>query len=178
MSGDVESLARLKGKARQSFKSDVNWFFAADLLATSYERAKDYENASKMYKRILDEQSDPNSRLQAMVSYAKSEAKLGRIDEAISLLVGEINKTQDDQELANLYYTLYEIYGATKMGLAALEKAIDLKPTDTGLRFTAGFHNKESLLSIFHYSTSLDFSPNEPSTLNVSSRIMVNQLPT
>ncbi|PYS90101.1 MAG: hypothetical protein DMF64_15990 [Acidobacteria bacterium] len=152
--------------------------YANHFLAFCYQTAGDYYKARVFFELAAEQygrkgSTKENQRIRCIIYAADSLFKINLRKEAYSKIMSELTKTDDQMLIADLYVglaSLYEQAGESNLRAIALEKAIEHKPNDVGLRFSAGLtYGKETAthaISMLHYKTLLQFNGKHAAALN------------
>jgi len=166
---DTSALPRLYELSKnEKITGYTNW-----LIGLCQEKASQFDKAAQAYKISAQLATVEGARAQHFVSVAKSLFKAGKQGEAFEELISELQSVSGMGAVATVYEglaSLYELAGDNELQALALEKALELKPNDTNLRFkTAYSYSKEkgfNALSLQHYQTLLEFESDNADALN------------
>jgi Flp pilus assembly protein TadD len=166
--GDTTAITELQKRTEDPDIAGSTYF----LLGVSYERVNRYLDAATAYEKSVLLRTG-SARIASINSAAKSLFKAGRENEAVARIAEELRKNSSE-DVGDLYEGLAAIYeGAEKHELRALalEKALEHKPNDANLHFSAAWsysqgETKPSVLAILHYELVTRFDRHNGSALN------------
>ena len=165
---DTSAMSKLKDLAEQKEVSS----FAQYVIGHCYEKAGDFEKAAKAYEISAQDIQKEERRASIIVSVARCLFKSGEHKEAFGKVMNELGKLTSHNAVAKLYEglaSLYELKQDPELQAIALEKAIENRPNDTDLHFTAAYSYSErefDALTLLHYKTLLRFTPDNDAALN------------
>ncbi len=160
---DTESLAQLEKLAADNPKSN-----AYSLVGSCYSFSGDYSRAAEAYETSAQHATDQKGRILGLTSASKALFRAGKKERAFSLLMNELSK-DESSELYEGLAELFQMNGDHELRALALEKALEQKPNDKGILFSAAYsfgEAKQGRLALLHYKTLLDFSPDAAISLN------------
>jgi|GEM_PF-6248729 len=138
-------------------KSNPKLPFPQRRLGQIREQLKDYINAAETFKIAADLTIDPAIKISRICDAALSYAHAKKITDATELLKNILKRTSDITTKCKLFKTLGDIAkieNQKHIATAYWEKALELNPFDTDIRFSIAYQYSElglNYLSIFHY---------------------------
>jgi len=166
--GDTSALGELQQLTEQEDVAATAYQF----LAQCYETAGDFKNAGDAYEVSAQHADSEQERADAVVQAAMCLFKDGKQQDAYTRVMHEISELSVPDALSALYEGLASLYEHAKeraLRALALEKALEIKPNDIRLRFSAAYsYGDENLdpLALLHYKTLLRFAPDAAGSLN------------
>jgi Flp pilus assembly protein TadD len=166
--GDTSSLEKLKKLAKHEEAANKAYY----LIALVYASNNNIEKAVENYELSIKHCKKESDKAYRVVLMAESLHEANSHEAAYERILKEINQTDDTEGLVKLYTGLAELYKKDKelwLRALALEKAVELKPNDTGLLFDLAYaygETKQYHLSVFHYFRLLHFQPKNAGALN------------
>jgi Flp pilus assembly protein TadD len=173
--GDVSAITKLQDMT----KAEKAAPYANNAIAFCYDVSGDYGKAGNYFEQAAqgyakkDTAKGEERKIRCIIRAADCLHKAELKQAAYSKIMRAIAETTDQLSLSDLYAglaSLYEKAGETDLHALALEKAIEFKPNDINLRFSAGFsYAKEKsthAISLLHYKTLLQFDDKHTSALN------------
>lgn len=167
---DTSALKRMEELAQiEELRADgYRW------IAYSYDEAGDHTRAAQFFELAAKEygNKDAPARATATVSSSRSLFRGGHQDEAIEKLMGLLGIETSPDAKTELYQGLawiHEQLGDSLLRAFALEKALEFRPNDTSLRFSAAYSYSQTelkTLALLHYQILLSFTPDESMALN------------
>ena len=170
--GDRTALDELQDLAQREGIDSIVRRVTLRYMGYCYDGVGDFGKAVDKYEAAACHSETDVDRASDTVSIATCLYKMGEKSEALNRIMNEVGKGPDDQALSNLYKglaSLYELSKDMEFRAFALEKALQLNPNDTELRFRAGYsyaQKKRHTLALLHYKTLLEFEPEHAMTLN------------
>lgn len=165
---DEKALIELRQQASDPTNESANSW-----LGFTLTQLGEYEQAFQAYSTAAVAARDPNRAAEHIKEAAEALAKLGEFDRAEEYLQSEIIARNDAHQRARLYRGLASVYqewGEPELRALALERAIELNPEMTTLRFAAGYAyshvDEEHPLSLLHYVTKARVDEDDAATLN------------
>ena len=150
--GKTDAIPRIR-----VFLTDMEIVYDANMaLGFCYANSDDFENATKFYSQALEKASNEEEKSVVASQYSSSLYRNSKKDDAIKILVDVLSATTEDSNKVRLYESLADIYEKEKdheNRAFVLDKAVELKPNDTGLIFKVGYSYAESEydeLSLLH----------------------------
>jgi len=143
---------------------------ASFYLGLSYERLKDFDKAVEALQKSVDT-APADVKPHRFVSLAQAIAANGKPEQAVATLVDSLANFPDRKEQVILYEGLAGIFektGDQEMRALSLELALEGKPQDTELRFSAAWsYSKHGFrdMSLLHYSAEVS-AKSDASALN------------
>lgn len=171
-SGDTSALEKLQDLAEQVSSTPEVLSNVKEYIGMSYELASDYRRAAEAYVSANEAAQTEEGRANMTVAAAKCLFSAGDREAAFSKITNGIGSSSKSKALSTLYQglaSLYEKEGNKEFETIALEKAIENSPNDRQLLFGAAYSYDEdeaNILSLLHYNTLLEFSPDDPAALN------------
>ncbi len=166
--GKTDAIPRIR-----VFLTDMEVVYDANMaLGFCYANSDDFENATKFYSEALEKASNEEEKSVVASQYSSSLYRNSKKDDAIKILVDVLSATTEDSNKVRLYESLADIYEKEKdheNRAFVLDKAVELKPNDTGLIFKVGYSYAESEydeLSLLHYKNAQAINPNDESVQN------------
>ncbi|KKQ31917.1 MAG: hypothetical protein US45_C0037G0011 [Candidatus Nomurabacteria bacterium GW2011_GWA1_37_20] len=166
--GKTDAIPRIR-----VFLTDMEVVYDANMaLGFCYANSDDFENATKFYSQALEKASNEEEKSVVASQYSSSLYRNSKKDDAIKILVDVLSATTEDSNKVRLYESLADIYEKEKdheNRAFVLDKAVELKPNDTGLIFKVGYSYAESEydeLSLLHYKNAQAINPNDESVQN------------
>ncbi len=167
--GDTSSIGKLEEIASRN--PDVASSTYA-VLGRCFEEAREFERAVQAYEASVSTATTDEERAERTVALAVSLYPTGQWQNGLSKIMAELGNEKSSVARATLYTglaRLFELQDDSELRALALEKAVELKPNDPSLRFRTAYSygNKQMhYLALLHYRASLEFKPNDESTLN------------
>ena len=167
---DTSALRRLEdlAQAQEAEVSTDAYFW----IGHCYEIAGDFEKAARAFDSAAQTSKTEGERAYNVTSAARCLFKGDRQQEALGKIMREIGKVTTPGTTPILYEGLASLYGLAEdpeLRALALEKVLESRPNDTGLRFRVAYSYGQkdlSALSLLHYKTLLQFDPNNAIGLN------------
>ena len=166
--GDTFALAKLEDLAkREEISGNVHYW-----IGSCYETAGDFEKAARAYEISAEEPQTEKARASDILSVARCLFRAGKQQDAFTRVTQELGKVTAPDAVSALYEglaQLYEMAEDPELRAFALEKALESRPNDTSLQFSAAhsYGQKDlDVLALLHYNTLLTFSPDNPGALN------------
>lgn len=141
-------------------------------IAHCHKRLRAYSKAESAYREAIEASKSDEERSRNIASLAGLKAEIGQPQEAIELLTKAAQSMASQEARGALFVSLAGIYkdiGNTFARAVALEKAINLNPQNSSLRFDAAYAQSEaglSQLSAANYDTLVNLEPDHPSAFN------------
>jgi tetratricopeptide (TPR) repeat protein len=170
--GDTAALEKLQDLAERANEAPDAKPTVFSYIGAAYKRGDDFLKAQEAYETAAETAQTEEQRAGSVVAAARCIFAAGNREEAYSRIMGQIGESDDSRALFTLYSglaSLYEQADDLELRAIALEKAIEFKPNDTQVRFDAAYSYSENdfdSLSLMHYRTLLDFTPENASALN------------
>jgi tetratricopeptide (TPR) repeat protein len=143
---------------------------ASFYLGLCYENLKEFDKAVESLAKSV-ETATPDTKPSRLVNLAVAQLNSGKPSSAISTLVNALEQTSNEKRII-LYQGLAQIFhktGDNELRALALELAVDEKPQDTDIRFSAAWSysaNGIRDMGFLHYSAELSVNPDDPAALN------------
>jgi Tfp pilus assembly protein PilF len=166
--GDETALEKLKKLA----KIDEESCHAYYLVALIYQHNNNLEKVLEYCELSINHCKKEKDKVGANAVKAEILSKFGRKEEAYALLINALEETNDDEALVMLYRKLASLYKSDEnlwLKTLALEKALEINPTNTDVLFDIAYtygEIKEFHLSAYHYLKLLNLQPKNASVLN------------
>lgn len=171
--GDQTALGKLREVAeRVKNDSPAALGNVQALIGAAYEKAGDSPNAIRAYEEAARLASKEDVKALRIVSIAKCLLLAGQKQQALIRLMESIEVAKSPEALSALYQAISHVYDQDKnydLSAIALEKAVQMEPNNTVLRFYTAYgygETKLSGLALLHYDTMLGFAPDDHSALN------------
>jgi tetratricopeptide (TPR) repeat protein len=158
-SNDTGALTKLIQKCT----ADPSDFNAVEQLASVYSSFKQPKQASQLLISHLDS-VPPQQRSNLAISAATALCEDSKTSEAISLLLEQLQKEQDESVRVSLYRAVAsaaEKANNLDLEIAFLEKVVKLVPTDNDARFRLAYvysDNQAKQAAAYHYKLVVDHS--------------------
>lgn len=166
--GKTDAIQRIR-----SFLTDAEVEHEANMaLGFCYANSEDFENSTKFYMQALDKARDEEEKTSAASQLSSSLYRDNKKENAIKVLGDILTIATDDANKVKLYEGLADIYEKEndhENRAFVLDKAVELKPNDTGLIFKVGYSYAESEydeLSLLHYKNARDINPEDEAVQN------------
>lgn len=164
--GDSNALANLKSLLERGRLQEVIHFY----VGICYENSNDFAAAADAYVASA-ESSESTTRASSLIAAARCQYKNNQKNEALSLLMTELATINNDESQYIIYKGLaaiYELEDEDLLRAVALEKALEFKPNETEVLFSAGYAYRKSdqHLALLHYKTLIRFAPENAMALN------------
>lgn len=166
--GKTDAIPRIK-----NFLTDTEVVYEANMaLGFCYANSEDFENATKFYSQAFEKAGDEEEKSISASQYASSLYRDSKKEGAIKILSDILSTAVADANKVRLYEGLADIYEKEKdyeNRAFVLDKAVELKPNDTGLIFKVGYSYAESEydeLSLLHYKNAQDINPEDEAVQN------------
>src|SRR3990167_6452215 len=166
--GKTDAILRIK-----AFLTDAEVVYEANMaLGFCYASSEDFENAAKFYSQALEKSKDEEEKAGAASQLSSSLYLDSKKENAIKVLSDVLSIATNDANKIKLYDSLAEIYEKEndhENRAFVLDKAVELKPNDTGLIFKVGYSYAESEydeLSLLHYKNARDINPEDAAVQN------------
>jgi tetratricopeptide (TPR) repeat protein len=166
--GEASALAELNRLAGNSDVAARANFW----IGRCHEDAGDQERAITAFETGLERETDCVERTTFINAIARCMYDKGQKAAAYSFVIKQLPLYSDFEAKAKLYQTLGKLYERSKnyeLRAIALEKALELRPNDTSIRFDAAYSYSEiqvRALAHSHYVRLLTFSPNHAAAKN------------
>lgn len=137
-----------------------------------YETAGDFERAATAYDDSARFEQGEKQRMTNIVALSRCLYKAGKKEAAFQRLMDELSAATSADAVAALYNglaALYEKDQEPELRALALEKALEVAPSDTDLLFSMAYSYSQKgidALALLHYKTLLRFNPEYPAALN------------
>lgn len=146
----------------QKCTTDPSDFNAVEQLASVYSSFKQFKQASQRLISHLDNVL-PQQRSTLAISAATALCEDGKTSEAISLLLEQLQKEQDESVRVSLYRAVAraaEKANNLDLEIAFLEKVVKLVPTDNEARFRLAYVYSNNLAkqAAYHYKLVVEHS--------------------
>lgn len=145
---------------------------AYTMIGGAYRQLNEFEKAAQAFQASLTDDCPSDARAARTVQLAECYAKEGQVPLGLDTLMSALSRFNDAEDLTTIYTGIAGIYdssGNQELRALAIEKAVELKPSDTDLRFKAAWaYSSHGLrdLALYHYKTILDFKPEADGVLN------------
>ena len=164
---DTEAFTELKTLVADQEIRPLVFFY----IGMAYESSKDYEKAAEAFKSSTV--NAPHYVLaKRFVRLAECYSNDGKTGLALEMLKSKLAEFTDADDLAKIYEGIAGVYqdlGNQELRALALEKAVELKPNDTDLRFRVAWAYSDKgrkKLALLHYSTLKNFKSEDKDMLN------------
>lgn len=143
-------------------------------LGFMYRKTHKWNEAIECYQNWKNGAKTENDIVDRSCSLAWVYFEAGQKAECLNELKGSFGTTSDPILLSKLYKDLGDLLLEIRkdqphLGLACFEKALELKPTDSGLRFDIAYNHSKILspsLTFYHYRKAISVDPNNESANN------------
>jgi Tetratricopeptide repeat len=166
--GDHTALQELSLLAKQAdTASKANYW-----IGLSLETSGEIKKALEYYKLSEGCALNNKDKLAAIKATSNGHFILGERQVAFQLLMSKIKDFNNTEDLADIWECLADLYKKDQnfeLSALAFDKAIENRPNDTNLRFSSAYaysHEKENILSLFHYKILLKINSNSKMALN------------
>lgn len=142
------------------------------IIARAYENTEEYGKAKEYFQKVTAHSTNNEWTRNGVIGISDCLFMLGNKSEALNYLIKEVDKCINNENKFDYLKQLAELSKKNNNQLLqrlALEKALEIKPNDTGILFSLGYTYAEEdndLLSLLHYKTLLKLDPNHQSALN------------
>lgn len=161
--GKTDAIQRIR-----AFLTDAEVEYEANMaLGFCYANSEDFVNAVRFYTQALEKDRNEEEKTSAAVQLSSSLYRDNKKEDAIKVLSDILTIATDDVNKVKLYEGLADIYEKEndhENRAFVLDKAVELKPNDTGLIFKVGYSYAESEydeLSLLHYKNARDINPED-----------------
>lgn len=166
--GKTDAIQRIR-----AFLTDSEVEYEANMaLGFCYANSEDFGNATSFYTQALEKARDEQEKTSAASQLSSSLYRDNKKENAIKVLSDILTVAEDDINKVKLYEGLADIYEKEndhENRAFVLDKAVELKPNDTGLIFKVGYSYAESKydeLSLLHYKNARDINPEDEAVQN------------
>jgi hypothetical protein len=166
--GDQTALQELILLAKQTdTASKANYW-----IGLSLEKSGEIKKALEYYKLSEDCALNNKDKLAAIKAISNGHFILGERQVAFQLLMSKIKDFNNTEDLADIWKCLADLHKKDQnfeLSAFAFDKAIENRPNDTNLRFSSAYaysHEKENILSLFHYKILLKINSSSKMALN------------
>jgi tetratricopeptide (TPR) repeat protein len=170
VAGDTEAIDKLQELASTESHGANGQYW----LGACYEASEKHLLAACAFSAAADKSIVPASKAGARVNAARSFHRVGEKERAYKIIIDSLSELEGSVPLSTLYSGLAELFELDNdylLRAACLEKALDTAPNNVSLHFQAGYAYSHagtafSAISVSHYTTLLQFDPNEQWALN------------
>src|SRR3989338_849311 len=166
--GKTDAIQRIR-----AFLIDAEVEYEANMtLGFCYANSKDFENSTTFYTQALEKARDEKAKTNAASQLSSSLYRDNKKENAIKVLSDTLSIARDNSNKIKLYEGFADIYEKEndhENRAFVLDKAVELKPNDTGLIFKVGYSYAESEydeLSLLHYKNARDINPEDAAVQN------------
>lgn len=164
---DTHAFAELNKFAKDQEVCSLAFFYTGVV----YQNSKDYEKAASAFESSMI--NAPENDLAArLVRSAECYVSDGQPMRALEILKSKLTEFTKAEHLATVYVGMAEAFkntGNKEFQVFALEKAVELKPNDTDLRFRIAWAYSDQgrkKMALLHYSTLKTFQKDGEGMLN------------
>ncbi len=168
---DATALPRLEELHARS-ANDEQRSSSTSWLSWSYDAAKDYEKAEKLWRDAISTVTDEGEKTSFIINLAHIYKNMGEAHRGVECLEDRLQEVTELEQRAPLYQalsTLEKERGNGEMAAIALEKVVELSPGNREKLFDAAYAQSEvklRLLSVSNYRTLLNLSHRHAAALN------------
>lgn len=168
---DATALPRLEDLHAHS-ANDKQRSDSALWLSWSYDAAKDFEKAEKLWRDMITTAADEGEKTSFIINLSHAYKNKGEVDRGIECLEDRLQEVTELEQRASLYQALSTIAkerGDGEAAAIALEKVVELSPGNREKLFDAAHAQSEvklRLLSLSNYNTLLNLSHRHAAALN------------
>ena len=154
-----------KSKGTEAYGMVMNF------IARAYNSTDNFSLAENYLQKGLKE-ATPSDKPTLLKGLASTYHKLGKIEEAYSLIISSINSADSSSEKFEYFTKLAELYkedNKIDFQIYALESALEIKPNDKDLLFNIAYaysDNDQDLLAVFYYKKLVGIDPTHRTALN------------
>lgn len=146
--------------------------FALGWLGWAFHQTKSFERATEAYRMAIEASITEDERAQHVSSLSELHLGVNDAQEAFSLLSGEIPRVTAPEAKRRLYKALAAVLEKQDdklMRAVVLEKALELTPTESDLRFSAAYAASAASLphvAAVNYEAIINSNPKSAAALN------------
>jgi tetratricopeptide (TPR) repeat protein len=170
--GDTQALNKLRELSSQVAEEPALYAFVQQIIGEAFEWANDFRSAKAAYDAAIEAATEEAPKATNLVSSARCLFLSGDKPGAYQAIMSALLRFSNPNARLSLYQglaSLYEREEEYELKAIALEKALELQPNNTAIRFDAAYaYGQETLrpISVLHYETLLAFDANHAAALN------------
>jgi tetratricopeptide (TPR) repeat protein len=144
--------------------------FALGWIGLAYSKVSALEQARDAVARAIAASTNDDDRVEHSIALARIHQQTGDLDQGMSILTNAFGWSESTEASLNLYRAVASMLkdrGDKLLRAVALEKAVELSPSDRKVRFSAAYAESEADLAHVasaNYDTLIDQNPDSSST--------------